>query len=152
MGVRVMSRRASTSRTAHCMRGVCGTPRPNGASGCRGKPAWSSPCTPADVVVVPSLGGEPFGRVIIETRAKGCPAVVSHIGGTPRCSMRRSSGSWSSRVTAGMLASALGGLVDWRHREPALAGLCRDHVRDRFSVNQTVEGVGRSLTAAAREG
>jgi len=66
--------------------------------------------------------------------------------------MRRSSGSWSSRVTAGMLASALGGLVDWRHREPALAGLCRDHVRDRFSVNQTVEGVGRSLTAAAREG
>ena len=53
---------------------------------------------------------------------------------------------------AGMLASALARLVDWRDREPALATLCRDHVRDRFSLDHLVGGVERSLSAAVGEG
>lgn len=35
----------------------------------------------ADVVVVPSLRPEPFGRVIVEAQAMGCPVIVSGQGG-----------------------------------------------------------------------
>lgn len=35
----------------------------------------------ADIVVVPSLRPEPFGRVIVEAQAMGCPVIVSGQGG-----------------------------------------------------------------------
>jgi glycosyltransferase involved in cell wall biosynthesis len=106
----------------------------------------------ADVVVVPSLWEEPFGRVIIETLATGRPAVVSRTGGTPEVLDGAFERFLVEPGDAGMLASALAGLVDWRDREPALAALCRDHVRDRFSLDHLVEGVERSLIAAAGKG
>lgn len=106
----------------------------------------------ADVVVVLSLWDEPFGRVIIETLATGRPAVVSRIGGTPEVLDGAFEGFLVEPGDAGMLASALAGLVDWRDHEPALATLCRDRVRDRLSVDQMVKGVERSLGAAAGEG
>lgn len=106
----------------------------------------------ADVVVVPSLWEEPFGRVVIEALATGRPAVVSRTGGTPEVLDGAFERFLVEPGDAGMLASALAGLVDWRDHEPALAALCRDHVRDRFSLDHLVEGVERSLIAAAGEG
>ena len=50
-----------------------------------------------------------------------------------------------------MIASALDSLVGWQQREPMLAGRCSAHVRDHFSLDRLVEGVERSLTAAAGE-
>ncbi len=110
------------------------------------------PLHAADVVVVPSLWDEPFGRVIIETLATGRPAVVSRIGGTPEVLTGAFERFLVEPGDAGMLASALAGLVDWRNREPALAAMCRAHVQDCFSVDQMVEGVERSLRTAAGEG
>jgi glycosyltransferase involved in cell wall biosynthesis len=102
----------------------------------------------ADVVVVPSLWEEPFGRVIIETLATGRPVVVSRTGGTPELLDGAFERFLVEPGDAGMLASALAGLVDWRDREPALAAQCRDHVRERFSLDRVVEGVERSLRTA----
>jgi glycosyltransferase involved in cell wall biosynthesis len=106
----------------------------------------------ADVVVVPSLWDEPCARVIIETLATGRPALVSRTGGSPELLDGAFERFLVDPGDAGMLASALAGLVDWRDREPALAVLCRDHVRDRFSLDHLVEGVERSLSVAAGKG
>jgi glycosyltransferase involved in cell wall biosynthesis len=106
----------------------------------------------ADVVVVPSLWDEPCARVIIETLATGRPAVVTRTGGSPELLEGPLERFLVEPGDAGMLASALAGLVDWQNREPALAALCRDHVRDRFSLDHLVAGVERSLVAAAGEG
>ena len=113
---------------------------------------WWSCLHAADVVVVPSLWDEPCARVIIETLATGRPAFVSRTGGAPSCSTGQFERFLVDPGDAGMLASALAGLVDWRDREPALAALCRDHVRDHFSLDHLVEGVERSLSAAAGKG
>jgi glycosyltransferase involved in cell wall biosynthesis len=104
----------------------------------------------ADVVAAQPLWAEPLGRVIVETLATGRPAVVSRTGGTPELLDGPFERFLVGPGDAGMLASALASLVDWRDREPALAAaLCRDHVRDRFSLDHLVEGVERSLSAAA---
>jgi glycosyltransferase involved in cell wall biosynthesis len=106
----------------------------------------------ADVVVVPSLWDEPCARVIIETLATGRPPVVSRTGGSPELLDGEFERFLVEPGDAGMLASVLAGLVDWRHREPALAAQCQDRVRNRFSLDRLVEGVERSLSAAVREG
>jgi len=141
MGVHAMSRAGGTEL--------------NAPEGCFWLPKQADVVVPlhaADVVVAPSLWDEPFGRVIIETVATGRPAVVSRIGGTPEVLDGAFERFLVEPGDAGMLASALAGLVDWRHHEPALATLCRDRVRDRFSVDQMVKGVEGSLGAAAGEG
>ncbi len=105
----------------------------------------------ADVVVVPSLWDEPCARVIIETLATGRPAIVTRTGGSPELLDGALERFLTDPGDAGMLASALAGLVDWRDHEPALATVCRDHVRERFSLDHLVEGVERSLSAAVGE-
>jgi hypothetical protein len=52
---------------------------------------------------------------------------------------------------AGVITLALESLVGWQKREPSLADRCRAHVRDHFSLDRVVDGVERSLTAAAGE-
>lgn len=106
----------------------------------------------ADVVVVPSLWDEPCARVIIETLATGRPAVVSRTGGSPELLDGAFERFLVEPGDAGMLASALAGLVDWQNHEPALAAQCRDHVRERFSLDHLVEGVEQSLSAAVGKG
>ena len=127
------------------------TLRESAPSGCVWRPAQADVVVllhAADVVVVPSLWDEPCARVIIETLATGRPAVVSRTGGSPELLEGPFERFLVEAGDSGMLASALGSLVDWRNREPALATLCRDHVRNRFSLDHLVEGVERSLTTA----
>jgi hypothetical protein len=47
------------------------------------------------------------------------------------------------------LADLLASLVGWQEREPMLAGLCCDHVRENFSLQRTVDWVERILEMAA---
>jgi glycosyltransferase involved in cell wall biosynthesis len=89
--------------------------------------------------------------VIIETLATGRPAIVTRTGGSPELLDGALERFLTDPGDAGMLASALAGLVDWRDHEPALATVCRDHVRERFSLDHLVEGVERSLSAAVGE-
>jgi glycosyltransferase involved in cell wall biosynthesis len=105
----------------------------------------------ADVVVVPSLWDEPCARVIIETLATGRPPIVTRTGGSPELLGGPFERLLVEPGDAGMLASALAGLVDWRDREPSLAAMCRDHVRDHFSLDHLVDGVEASLSAAVGE-
>ena len=122
--------------------------------GCVWSPAQSDvvgPLHAADVVVVPSVWAEPFGRVIVEAMATGRPAVASRVGGIPEILTGEFERFLVEPGDAGVLTLALESLVGWQEREPALADRCRAHVRDHFSLDRVVEGVERSLSAAAGE-
>jgi glycosyltransferase involved in cell wall biosynthesis len=107
------------------------------------------PLHAADVVVAPSVWAEPFGRVVIEAMATGRPALASRIGGITEILTGEFEKFLVEPGDAGVITVALESLVGWQDREPSLADRCRAHVRDHFSLHQVVDGVERSLAAAA---
>jgi glycosyltransferase involved in cell wall biosynthesis len=122
--------------------------------GCVWLPAQADvvgPLHAADVAVVPSICAEGFGRVIVEAMATGRPALGSRMGGIPEILTGEFERYLMEPGDAGMLTAALESLVGWQKREPTLAGRCSAHVREHFSLDRLVEGVERSLTAAAGE-
>jgi len=103
----------------------------------------------ADVVVVPSVWAEPFGRVIVEALATGRPALATRMGGIPEILTGEFERFLVEPGDAAALAAGLQELVDWQKHEPALAGRCAAHVREHFSLDLLVDGVERTLAAAA---
>jgi glycosyltransferase involved in cell wall biosynthesis len=121
--------------------------------GCRWLPLQSDVVTllhAADVVALPALWDEPFGRTIIETMASGRPVVASRSGGTPEI-LR---GEWSrflfERGDAEELADRLQSLIDWRAHDPDLGKRCREYVVDNFSIERMADGIERQLLDAAK--
>lgn len=105
--------------------------------GCSDMPAALSL---ADVVVVPSIGPEAFGRVSIEAQALGRPVVATDIGGLGETLMPAATG-WlvppdNPRELARALALALAMPDDARAR---LAVRARRLVQQRFSVERMAE-------------
>ena len=126
----------------------------NAPPGCIWLPSQADVVPPlhaADVVVLPTICDEGFPRVIVEAMATGRPALASRIGGIPELLTGEFERFLMEPGDAGMIASALDSLVGWQQREPELAGRCSAHIRDHFSLDRLVEGVERSLTAAAGE-
>ena len=108
------------------------------------------PLHAADVVVVPSVYAEPFGRVVIEALSTGRPVIASSIGGIPEIL----TGDFARfLVPAGdvtALARKLGEVLDWRTREDGLAEACTEHVRQHFSKGSMVDAIEDRLAHAAR--
>jgi len=88
----------------------------------------------ADVVAVPSVWDEPFGRVIIEAMATGRPVVASRVGGIPEVLDGPFSEFLFKRGAASELAALLEGLRDWRNDRPSLADECVEWVSERYSL------------------
>jgi glycosyltransferase involved in cell wall biosynthesis len=107
-----------------------------------------TPLHAADVVVVPSVWEEPFGRTVIEAMSTGRPVVASAVGGIPEVL----SGDFARFLTppgdVGALAATLGAVRDWREREPALAAACTAHVAAGFSMRTMVDAVEGQLGIA----
>jgi glycosyltransferase involved in cell wall biosynthesis len=99
----------------------------------------------ADVVVLPSRI-EGFGRTVIEGMATGRPVVGSRVGGIAETLDGPFARFTFEAGDAQALAERLSGLIDWRTREPELAQKCTDYVRDKFTLQGTVDGVERVLT------
>jgi glycosyltransferase involved in cell wall biosynthesis len=108
------------------------------------------PLHAADVVVVPSVYAEPFGRVVIEALSTGRPVIASSIGGIPEIL----TGDFARfLVPAGdvtALTRKLGELLDWRARDDGLAEACTEHVRQHFSKSSMVDAIEDRLANAAR--
>jgi glycosyltransferase involved in cell wall biosynthesis len=126
--------------------------RRNEPPGCTWLPARADVVTPlhaADVVVVPSVWAEPFGRVVIEAMATGRPALASRVGGIPEILKGEFDRFLVEPSDPASLADGLRGLMGWQAREPDLAKVCEGYVRDNFSLDATISGIERVLMTTA---
>jgi glycosyltransferase involved in cell wall biosynthesis len=121
--------------------------------GCHWLPSRRDVTTPfhaADVVVVPSLVKESFGRVVVEAMVTGRPVVAARVGGIPEILDGEFSRFLFDRGDAASLADRLIAVADWREREPTLAEVCRAHVKENFTGQAMVDGIERVLLEAVR--
>lgn len=85
----------------------------------------------ADIVVVPSISEEGFGRNIIESLACGTPVIASNRGGIPE--VLDSLVGMLIEPTADSLASAITQLYSDRDKLTWLANNCRIYAQNRFT-------------------
>ena len=64
-----------------------------------------------DLLVVPSLWQEPFGRVIVEAYSCGIPVLASHVGGIPEIVEENVTGFLFDPFTPGSFQQKLGGIT-----------------------------------------
>jgi glycosyltransferase involved in cell wall biosynthesis len=103
------------------------------------------------VTALPSVQGEAFGRVLIESMACGTPAVGSRNGGIPSILTGEFARGLFAAGDSSSCAAALDRVLRWRNEDPQLAERCRQHVRDHFHLAQTVaaiDGIFRAVRAA----
>lgn len=95
----------------------------------------------SDVVVLPSLWSEPFGRILIEAMACGTPAVGSQVGGISEIL----SGEFSRFLfTAGdseALACLLAQVKELKQQDPDISRRCKNHVSLHFSLSQNIKKI-----------
>lgn len=104
----------------------------------------------ADLVVVPSIWREAFGRVLIEAMAAGVPVIASSTGGIPEVLSPRFQEHLVPRGDAPALAAAISRLVSWRQTQPDLGAQSRNWVISRFSHCDRWSEVHAILQSAAR--
>jgi glycosyltransferase involved in cell wall biosynthesis len=104
----------------------------------------------ADMVVVPSIEPEGFGRVVVEAMSTGRPVVAAAGGGTGEIL----SGEWASSTVdptdAEALATKVLETLDRVDRDPSLGDRCRAWVRDHYGRGPHVSGLLRALLEHAR--
>jgi glycosyltransferase involved in cell wall biosynthesis len=99
----------------------------------------------SDVVALPSIWSEPFGRVIIEAMACETPVVASRVGGIQEI-LTGEFAAWMFQAgSAADLAERLVTTVDQRAADPLVGSRARAHVVNAFSVDRMVDGVERAL-------
>ncbi len=108
-----------------------------------------TPLHAADVVVVPSVYEEPFGRTVIEAMSTGRPVVASSIGGIPEILTGELAGLLVRPGDAADLAVRLAEVIEWRTVRPELGVRCADHVARHFTLASMVDGVEQRLVATA---
>lgn len=95
----------------------------------------------SDVLVLPSVEGEAFGRVLVEAMACGIPAVGSRVGGIPEVLSSEFSKFLFETGNTESLAEILNGVLDWRHKDPRLGARCRQWVGEKFPFSSSIEGI-----------
>jgi glycosyltransferase involved in cell wall biosynthesis len=88
----------------------------------------------ADVLVLPSVWDEPFGRVVVETLATGRPVVASSVGGIPEILDGEFSGMLFPRGDVPALTERLRALRNWRQDDPDLARRCVEHAVRKYGL------------------
>jgi glycosyltransferase involved in cell wall biosynthesis len=97
----------------------------------------------SNLVVLPSLWAEPFGRTLLEAMACGVPVVASRMGGIPEVLTGFTQALFEPGNTEALAAKLRDGL-DWP-TEPDLRQRCRQYVLDQFPLERTVQGVEQVL-------
>lgn len=116
----------------------------NQPPGCRWAPVQKD-VTPylhaADVVVLPAVWQEPFGRVVIEAMATGRPVVASRVGGI----QETLSGEFASMLVepgdSAELAARIGQLQNWRRDDPWLGVRCTQYIHDNYTLKRVVDQI-----------
>lgn len=92
--------------------------------------------TAADVVVVPSLCNEAFGRVVVEAMACGAVVVATAVGGMKELFEHRQQGLLVPKADSDAIAQALDELADDRALLGALAEAGFRHARQWFATER----------------
>ena len=98
-----------------------------------------------DILAVPSIYPEPFGRVSVEAQAAGIPVVASLAGGLPETFVVDSTGVGVAPGDTDGLARALGALIGNPERRRRMGAAGRDWVSGRFSLERIGEDFERLL-------
>ncbi len=93
-----------------------------------------------EVVVVPSVRPEPFGRVLIEAMAMGRPVVATNHGGPPEI-LAHGGGLLVPPGNAEALAAAVGKLLSDEKLRRETGRIGREQARARFSIEEHVAAV-----------
>jgi glycosyltransferase involved in cell wall biosynthesis len=88
----------------------------------------------ADVLVLPSVWDEPFGRVIVETLATGRPVIASAVGGIPEILDGELRHMLFPRGDVQALTERLRALRNWRRDDPDLGLRCAEHATRKYSL------------------
>jgi len=99
----------------------------------------------ADVVVLPTWDGEPFGRVVIEAMLTGRPVIGSDGGGIPEILAGEMTRFRVPPRDPDALASHLTATLDWRTVEPELGRRCREYVVSNFAASDHVDVLEQTL-------
>ncbi len=108
-----------------------------------------TPLHAADLVVVPSVWEEPFGRTVIEGMSTGRPVIASAVGGIPEILGGEFARFLVPPGDVPALSAKIRELLDWRDQEVDLAAACTGYVARKFSKTAMVDAVERSLVDAA---
>ena len=103
-----------------------------------------------DLVVMPSIAPETFGRVSAEAQACGVPVLCSDIGGLPETLQPQISGLLSAPGDAQALCHQILELVDDADRRRQMGDSGRRFVTARFSATQVCDQFERQLRGASR--
>ncbi len=105
-----------------------------------------------DVLALPSVEPESFGRVLIEAMALGIPPVVSRIGGAVEVVDDGRNGFWATPGDAAHLAEKLALLLGDAELRRRLGAQGLADVRERFSSRVLARRISETLLEAAGEG
>lgn len=105
----------------------------------------------SDVVVVPSVAPEAFGRVVTEALTSGRPVVATRSGALGEILSGPMSRFVVDAGDAGQLASRIASLLDWRVAEPSLGETCHAWAEAAFPFAETVTAFEGVLARFARE-
>jgi lipopolysaccharide heptosyltransferase II len=93
-----------------------------------------------DVVIVPSVYPESFGRTVIEAQAAGVPVVASRLGALAEIVEEETTGLLVPPGDAGALAAAIARLIGDEPLRRRLVQAARERVEQRFRLEGMVDG------------
>jgi glycosyltransferase involved in cell wall biosynthesis len=99
----------------------------------------------SELVIVPSICDEAFGRIIIEAMACEVPVIASRVGGIPEVMLPGFAELLVSPFNIDELAACILKNLNWRTSNPALGPMCREWVISRFSGKDYVKQLASIL-------